>query len=131
MPKSSSSRWTPAARIWRSLCRDAGLLVVEDDGFDDFERKLLGGRPAAGQRLEQERVEIGLAQLGARDVDGEPAEGDAGAMPFGGLGDRLADDDAADLRAISPAFSGDRDELGRARSCRARAATSGPVPRRR
>ena len=64
---------------------DAGLLVVEDDGFDDFQRQLLRRQAGLLQRREQERVEIRLAQLGARDVDRQPAEDDAGAVPFGRL----------------------------------------------
>ena len=65
------------------LRRDAGLLVVENDGFDDFQRQFLRRQAGLFQRREQEAVEIGLAQLGARYVDGKPPEGDAGAIPFG------------------------------------------------
>ena len=71
-----------------------------------------GGRPKRSQRLEQELVEIGFAQFGARDVDRQPSERNACLVPFGRLGDRLFHDDAADLRHQAR-FLGDRNELAR------------------
>ena len=54
MPKSSSSRWTPAARMWRSL---AAMPVFSSSRMTDStisSESFSGGRPAALQRLEQE-----------------------------------------------------------------------------
>ena len=76
---------------------DAGLFVVEDDGFDDLQRQFLRRQARRLKCLEQEFVKFDLAQLGARDVDRQPAEENAGAVPFGRLVDCLCDDDAPDL----------------------------------
>ncbi len=90
----------------------AGLLVVENDRFHNLQRQLVSRQSCLLQRAEEEAVEIGLAQFRPRDVDGDPPEGDAGAVPFGRLGDRLGNDDAADVGHQAALF-GDGDELTR------------------
>ncbi len=100
----------PAARISLSL---PAMPVFSSSRMTDStisSDSFCGGRPVALQHVEQEVVEVGLAQLGARHVDGQPAERNARRVPFGCLADRLLDDDAADLRHQAGLFR-DRDEL--------------------
>ena len=64
-----------------------------------------GGSPQLSSVSNRNASKSGSRNSVPETLIGKPPEGNAGAVPFGGLGDRLVDDDAADLRPSGRDFS--------------------------
>ena len=101
-PKSSSSRCTPAERIWRSL---AAMPVFSSSRITDLRFRATTSAAAAFrfERVEEEFVEVDLAQLGAGDVDGKAPKLDSRPVPFASSGIALAIT-MRPISAIRPTF---------------------------